>query len=64
MVALLCLVCFLSTVGGLLAGQSLKDAILEKEGPEKARRKMLTVGLTALGAALILSLLTLIVPMP
>ena len=60
MILILCIVCFLSTVGGILLGQSLKAMLIMKEGLERGQRKMFTIGLCALGLAIILSLLTLI----
>lgn len=61
MVFILCIVCFLSTVGGILVGQSLKAMLIMKEGLEKGQRKMFVFGLTALGLAIVVSLLTLII---
>ena len=64
MVLILCIVCFLSCVGGILVGQSLKAMLIMKEGLEKGQRKMFIMGLSALGLAVVLSVLTLIIPMP
>ena len=62
MVFILCIVCFLSTVGGILVGQSLKAILIMKEGLEKGQRKMFVFGLTALGLAITASLLALVIP--
>jgi hypothetical protein len=64
MALVLALVCFFAVLGGLLAGQSLKALLLMKLGLEKAQRKMFLYGLSALGIALVLALLTLVVPLP
>ena len=64
MVLILCIVCFLSTVGGILVGQSLKAMLIMKEGLEKGQRKMFIIGLSTLGLAIVLSLLSLMIPMP
>lgn len=64
MVLLICLVCFFSTVGGILLGQSLKGLLIFKEGLEKGQRKMFSIGAVALGLALALSLASFFVPMP
>ena len=61
MVFILCIVCFLSTVGGILVGQSLKAMFIMKDGLEKGQRKMFLIGLVALGVAILLSLLTLVI---
>ena len=62
MVFILCIVCFLSTVGGILVGQSVKAMLIMKEGLEKGQRKMFVFGLTALGLAIAASLLALVIP--
>ena len=62
MVFILCIVCFLSTVGGILVGQSLKAMLIMKEGLEKGQKKMFVFGLIALGLAITVSLLTLVIP--
>jgi len=64
MALILCLVCFFSTLGGILLGQSLKGLLIFKEGLEKGQRKMFSIGAAALGIAVILSLLSFFVPMP
>lgn len=64
MLLLLSLVCFCSTIAGVLLGQSLKGLLIFKEGLEKGQRKMFKIGLAALVAAIVLSLAGLFVPMP
>jgi len=64
MVLLICLVCFFSTVGGILLGQSLKAVLIFKEGLEKGQRKMFKIGALALGLAIFLSLLSFFIPVP
>ena len=63
MILVLCFVCFFSSIGGILLGQSLKGILIFKEGLEKGQRKMFAIGLTALIIAIILSLLAFFVPL-
>ena len=64
MVLLICLVCFLSSIGGILLGQSLKGLLIFKEGLEKGQRKMFNIGVGALVLALLLSVVGLFLPLP
>ncbi len=64
MVLLICLVCFFSTIGGILLGQSLKAMLIFKEGLEKGQRKMFKIGALALALAIVLSLLSFFMPLP
>ena len=64
MALILCFVCFFSTLGGLLLGQSLKAMLIFKEGLEKGQKKMFQIGVAALGLALLLSLLSFVLPAP
>ncbi len=64
MVFILCLVCFFSTVGGVLVGQSLKGLLIFKAGLEKGQRQMFRIGLGAVAVAVVLALIALFIPLP
>ena len=60
---LISLVCITSTFGGILLGQSLKGNLIFKQGLEKGMKKMFAIGVISVVLALVLSVISIWVPM-
>jgi hypothetical protein len=64
MLLVICLVCFFSTLGAVILGQSLKGLLIFKEGLEQGQRKMFQIGAGAMILAILLAIASLFVPVP
>ncbi len=62
MLLLISLVCLFSCFGGILLGQSLKGQLIFKQGLEKGMKKMFAIGVGSVVVALILSVVSILLP--
>jgi len=57
MLFLICLVCLLSSFGGILLGLSLKGLLVIKYGLESGQKKMFSIGVFCGSLALVISII-------
>lgn len=62
MLLMISLVCLFSCFGGILLGQSLKGQLIFKQGLEKGMKKMFAIGVGSVVLALILSVVSILIP--